>query len=195
MKINHLSLTFVFVLLTLLTSCKDDDEPQISTTLVNSQTHHIKVVETNDNLELTIEILSDTTNNLIGNFPDIDLITIAIDKNANGIIDEDFDWGIGILDFNEICTYYLIDSMTISGCGILESEASLNSNFISSSLSPDNHIVWNISIPKEELDDSKPLNMVIKTLAAGEGYTTFPEDNIYNNSATISFSAVLSLDW
>jgi hypothetical protein len=37
--------------------------------------------------------------------------------------------------------------------------------------------------------------MVIKTFDAGEGYTTFPEENIHKNSATISFSDVLSLDW
>ena len=167
----------------------------IRTTLINNQTHHITVAETGNNLELTIEILSDTTNNLMGTFPNVDFIRILIDKNANGIIDEDFDWGISILDFNEICTFYLIDSMTVSGCGILESDADLNSAFSSTSLSPDNHIVWNISIPKEDLDNSKPLNMVIKTFAANEGYTTFPKDNIYQNSSTISFDNVLSVDW
>ncbi len=195
MKFNHLLLGFILTLLALLTSCKDNNEPHISTTLVNDQTHNITVIETNDNLELTIEVLSDTTNNLMGNFPNIDLIKIWIDKNANGIIDEDFDWGIGILDFNEICTFYLIDSITISGCGIFDSDADLNSTFTSSSLSPNNHIVWNISIPKKDLDNSKPLNMVIKTFAANEGYTTFPKNNIYQNSSIISFDNVLSVDW
>lgn len=179
----------------LFTSCKDDDETQITTTLINDLTHNIKVVETGNNLELTIEVLSDTINNLMGNFPNTDLINILIDKNTNGIIDEDFDWGIGILSFNEICTFYLIDSTTVSGCGLLELGVGLNSSFISSSLSPDNHIVWNISIPKEELDNSKPLNMVIKTFESGEGYTTFPKDNIYQNSPTISFDKVLSVNW
>lgn len=85
--------------------------------------------------------------------------------------------------------------MATTGCGVFESDADLNSGFISSSLSPDNHIVWNISIPKEDLDNSKPLNLVVKVFAADEGYTTFPQDNIYQNSLTLSFDNVLSVDW
>jgi len=194
MKVNYSVIGFAIFLVMLLVSCKDK-EPHINATLVTSPTHQIKVEENDDNLQFTIEVLLDTTNNLTGDFPDIDLINIYFDKNADGIIDEDSDWGLGILEYNKICTFYMKDSLAVSGCGVFESDATLTSNFMASSLSTEEHIIWDISIPKNDLDDSKPLNMVVKTFAAGEGYTTFPRDNIYPNSAVVSFDHVLSLDW
>lgn len=193
-EFNYLAI-FTTVLMMLFVSCKKDKEAHINVTVVNSSTHNIKVEENDDNLQLTVEVLSDTTNNLAGTWPNIDFLTVYIDRNANGVIDEDLDWGIGTSAFNTICTFFIKDSISTSTCGEIRSDASLSSSLAASTLSADEHIIWDISIPKAELDDSKPLNMVIKAFAEGEGYTTFPEANIFNNSATLSFGEVLSIDW
>jgi len=194
MKIKYLILGLCISILMVFVSCKDK-EPHINTTALNTVSHNIKVVESDDNLELTIEVLSDKIDNLTGDFPNIDLINIYIDKNANGVIDSDLDWGIGVLEYNTICTFFIKDSVAVSGCGLFDSEATLTSDFVSSSLSSDNHVIWDISIPKKDLDDSKPLNMVVKTFAASEGYTTFPTRNSQPNTAILSFNEVLSIDW
>ena len=193
MNYSVIGFTLLLIMI-LLMSCKDD-EPHIDTTVVTSLTHHIQVTEDDNNLQIRIEVLDDLTDDRMGDFPNIDLISIYIDQNANGVIDRDVDWGVGILDFNTICTFYAIDSMSISGCGVYDSDATLSSDFVETSLSSTEHIVWDITIPKDELDDSKPLNLVVKTFASGEGYTTFPRNNIYSETALLSFDKVLSVDW
>ena len=192
-QLNYL----VFMLLTsmtLLMSCKDD-EPHINLTILDSPTHDIKVEENSDDLQFTIEVFSDNSNDLEGTYPNVDLVSFFIDQNANGIIDEDVDWGIGVLEYNKICTFYIKDSTALSGCGVFESDARLTSDFASSSLDAEEHIIWDISIPKKDLDNSKPLNIVVKTFATGDGYTTFPRENIHSNTGKVSFDKVLSIDW
>lgn len=193
MKINYSVIGFTLLIMILLMSCKDDD-PHIDTTVVTSLSHHIQVTEDDNNLQIKIEVLQDTTDDRMGDFPNADFISIYIDRNANGIIDDGIDWGLGILSFDEICTFLMIDSMAVSGCGLFESDATLSSDFAASSLSSDSHIIWNISIPKDDLQDDV-LKMVVKTFSNGVGYQTFPRENINQNTATVSFDKVLTVNW
>jgi hypothetical protein len=154
--------------------------------------HFIEAIPQGEQVRFVLEAVGDTSNNLAGSYPKVDFVSIRVDVNKNGRVDEGVDLAYGTAggSKDKICTQYLITETSSSGCGKHNSQAKLKVSFKSTSQAAKPHPVWEFTIPKSELSkDGKLAHMMFKFHEAGHGYTRYPE----SGRANVSFSQVLSI--
>jgi len=159
--------------------------PSPQRVLVRNSDHLAALRPSGDRVILTLEALSDTTDNLGGNFPKTDFVSIRVDVNQNGKIDPNLDVAYGIQGGtrDKLCTQYMLSATSYAGCGGFRSAASLQAAFKKTANSSRPHPVWEFSIPSREIGlDGNYAHLTLSFHQAGKGYTHYP------NAAGVSTS-------
>jgi len=147
--------------------------------LVRNADHLAALKPSGDRVILTLEALGDTTDNLGGNFPKTDFVSVRVDVNQNGRIDPNIDVAYGIQGGtrDRLCTQYLLSATSSTGCGGFRSAATLQAAFKKTANSSRAHPVWEFSIPVREIgSDGNYAHLTLSFHEAGKGYTHYPTD-------------------
>ena len=145
--------------------------------LVRNADHLAALRPSGDRVILTLEALGDTTDNLGGNFPRTDFVSIRVDVNQNGRIDPNIDvvYGIQGGTRDKLCTQYMLSATSSTGCGGFRSAATLQAAFKKTAAGSRPHPVWEFSIPRREIgSDGNYAHLMLSFHQAGKGYTHYP---------------------
>ena len=145
--------------------------------LVHDSDHLATLRPSGDRVILTLEALTDTTDNLGGNFPKTDFVSIRVDVNQNGRIDPNIDVAYGIQGGtrDKLCAQYMLSATSYTGCGGFRSGATLQAGFKKTANSSSPHPVWEFSIPTREIgSDGNYAHLTLSFHQAGKGYTHYP---------------------
>ena len=151
--------------------------PSQQRVLVRNSDHLAALRPSGDRVILTLEALSDTTDNLGGNFPKTDFVSIRVDVNQNGKIDPNIDVAYGIQGGtrDKLCTQYMLSATSYTGCGGFRSGATLKAAFKNTPNSSRPHPVWEFSIPTREIgSDGNYAHLTLSFHQANKGYTHYP---------------------
>jgi len=187
-------LPFLLITALLINACgkKEDCTEE---TVFNLEEAYIHVSESKDHINIRVESLLDSIDHRTEEFPLLDFCNIAFDVNGNGQIDENIDFGFSSPSNNyDICSFYFLDTLRITGCGVFESEADFDHDFASSDISSTAHPIWNLSIPKKDFGNNRTLNFVVKTYEPGR-YLTYPVPRVADNSGAINFDRTFEVIW
>lgn len=188
MKTYYFLLSLFFFL-----SCNNDDAVLIETVFTENNTRHIKVEETNKNVVIKIESLEDFTDNRENAYPNGDFCQVIFDTNFNNQKDQDIDFGFGspTTDY-DICSFYLLENNAISPCGKYDTEAIFSADFASSELEETPHIIWTITIPKDEFPDNR-MDFTVKVFYKGM-YFDYPKQ-VEDTDASFYLNNTYSFEW
>lgn len=157
--------------------------------LVDNNKHYVYVDGDGKVLTITMEAVSDFTNNLVGKFPQVDFASFDLDFNNNGTLDTLIDVSFGSYTKNHIsylCAQKLHTATSSTPCGAFKSKGSYNEAFITTKKQSRFHPVYTYKIPYEELSEKQILaSFRFEIYSAGRGYTRYP------NQRGESFSANL----
>ncbi|MEM9548945.1 MAG: hypothetical protein AAGA77_23365 [Bacteroidota bacterium] len=185
---------FTILLMLLFTSCQEDETLQEST-LVQSENTFIRVTESENHILIRVESLSDFTDNRNGDVNQTDYCNISFDINNNGTIDSDIDFGYeSPTKHYDICSYYFLENDAITHCGGHATEAIFSESFTTSAASSEPHMIWELSIPKEELNNTRTLAFTVKTIDKGE-FNTHPPISKKSNPVLFTFKETLKFEW
>jgi hypothetical protein len=151
--------------------------PSTERVLVRNSDHLAMLKPAGDRVILTLEALSDAIDNLGGNFPKTDFVTVRVDVNQNGRVDPNVDVAFGIQGGtrDKLCTQYMLSGTSFTGCGGFRSGATLAAAFKKTANSATPHPVWEFSIPAREIgSDGNYAHLTISFHQAGKGYTHYP---------------------
>ncbi len=188
---KKLCLFLSLISLLALTACSDDN-PNVETTLLDDTDVNIHIAEFKNDIVITIEMLEDITNDLFDeNIPDF--CVFYIDANNNNQIDANIDFGYASSSTGgfEICSFIMLENFANTPCGDLESEATLDNGFRTSSLNEAAHVIWTLTIPKDELDESNQLNFTLRTVSDGVS-EYYPKNSTYDS---VSFANTFTFEW
>jgi len=192
MKLSYFSL-FIFLLL-FLASCQDNETLEESV-LIQDDNTFISAVETEDFITINVESLSDITDNRGGATNENDYCNISFDINSNNSIDSEIDFGYESPTANyDICSYYFLESESITHCGGHPTTAVFTETFASSAASTTPHMIWSLKISKEELNDTRNLSFIVKTIDKGS-FTTYPPFPKGSNPILFTFEETLNFKW
>ncbi|MGI9174107.1 MAG: hypothetical protein ACR2GR_02150, partial [Rhodothermales bacterium] len=145
--------------------------------LVRNEQHLVSVSYAEASVTITLEALGDGTDNLGGSFPRVDFVSLRIDRNRNGKVDSlvDVAYGVASGARDRLCTQYLFDETSSSGCEGFASAATLEADFRATRAGSSPHPVWRFTIPKAELTTGGSLaDVALRFHEAGPGYTRYP---------------------
>jgi len=145
--------------------------------LVRNSDHLAMLKPAGDRVVLTLEALRDSVDNLGGNFPKTDFVTVRVDVNQNGRVDPKVDVAYGIQGGtrDKLCAQYMLSATSSTGCGGFRSGATLAAAFKKTANSSRPHPVWEFSIPAREIgSDGNYAHLTISFHQAGKGYTHYP---------------------
>ncbi len=178
----------------LLTSC-EKDEPLTDSSLVDNETAFIRVFESEDHINIYVESLQDTIDNRTEEYPLSDFCFVVFDINGNAAIDENIDFGFGSpTNDYDICSFYFIDSTTLTACAGFESEAIFTGDFIATEKNMTPHITWTLSIPKKDFSGTRSLDFIVKTYEPGI-YRSYPEERTPINAIQFDFEKTMTVEW
>ena len=160
-----------------------------SQVLVSNDRHLVSVGYTEEAVTITLEALGDGTNNLGGPFPNVDFVTLRIDRNRNGKVDERLDVAYGIASGarDRLCAQYLLSENASTSCTGFPSEATLEVDFRATRAGSSPHPVWRFTLPKQELttDGGSLADIALRFHEAGNGYTRYPASRLNNSFAKV----------
>ena len=184
---------FIFALFGLFSCQEDETLDQLQ--LVDTESTSIFVEETNDHIIIHVEVLSDITDNRNGEVNTRDYCNISFDINSNNQIDSEIDFGYESPTNNyEICSYYFLDEGAITHCGGHATSAIFTGSFAASERKAIPHMIWTLTISKDELNQKRKLSFVVKTIDAGI-FSTFPITPKNENPLSFDFSETLTFQW
>ena len=186
--------SFLFIFLFLLTSCSED-EILDETTLIQNEETLIKATESNDFITIRVESLADMTDNRATGPNPGDYCNISFDINSNKEIDADIDFGYESATENyDICSYYFLGDDVITHCAGHPTTAKFSEYFTASSTLTTPHIIWELKISKEELNQTRTLSFTVKTIDQGE-FRIYPTNISNNNPREFYFNKTLTFNW
>lgn len=149
--------------------------------ILQNEFNDISYTQDDENLYFHVEILDSKF--LKGS--NADSVSIAVDKNKNGKIDEYID--VEYSTSNSIpCVVYLISEKASSTCGKAPTKAALSSYIGQSKSSPYDHSIFEYHIPKNELSfDGVSASIVFKS------YSSKSKNKIYPYSYNGSFTSTI----
>ena len=163
------------LLLLLVSSCKDDDEPSVSKEFFNDGDHVLYYECKGDKINFLIDVLNDTTDGTTGTFPDNDTYRIYVDYNSNGTVDASVDLLIGNISDNSVCVAYFTSGVSTTGCAPADGLSHTRA-FSSTENSSEDHTNFRISVPKNLLSDGSSTNVYIQVYDPVTGWLSFPSD-------------------
>lgn len=182
MKKTHWLILFVLHLMVLLacTSITLAQPSQEKETLVVENTEHVVAYSVKDgNLVITMEAVNDFTDQTAGKWPLVDIMSIEIDRNGNGIVDTHVDVAYGVGD-RSICASFLIAVDGSSLCGVFKSKASVEIGFRGTLRQQKPHPVFRFVIPKTEVFSGKGSpGFVFEFSSAEKGRVYYPKRQEY----------------
>lgn len=124
--------------------------PLADQVLVRNERHLISVSYAAAEVTITLEALGDGTNNLGGQFPNVDFVSLRVDRDRNGKVDPCVDVAYGIAGGTRdwLCAQYLLSETSSTGCGGFASEATLSVQFSGTANGVAAYPVWTFAIPK-----------------------------------------------
>ena len=145
--------------------------------LVRTEDHLISVRKSATHVQFILEALTDTSNNLGGDFPNTDFVNIGVDIDQNGTVTRNVDVAYGIAggSIDKICTQYMLSEGSSTGCGGFLSKATMSARFVGTGNESAPHPVWVYEMPKAELaPDGNITHIYFRFHNSGKGYTRFP---------------------
>ena len=195
MKFANTFLTALFLVILFTTSSCSDNEMLEETIVVTNENTLIVGIESEDFITIRVEALSDITDNREGETNEKDYCNISFDINSNNEIDSEIDFGYeSPTKYYDICSYYFLEEQSITHCGGHPTEAVFEESFASSDASTTPHMIWTLTIPKEELNQKRTLSFTVKTIDKGI-FKTFPPTSKNNNALSFDFSETLTFRW
>ena len=182
---------FTLFSLLLFLSCNSDDNALVETVFINNSSINLKVEETKEDIVIHVESLQDFTDNRNDEFPNTESCTIIFDANFNNQKDADIDFGISSPStIYDICSFYIKENDAVSPCDEYETTAVFNTDFSSSSLEETPHIIWTITLSKDEFPDNR-MDFAVKIYNEGI-FFDYPKqgleiDALYRLNNTYSF--------
>jgi len=187
-------LPIALLLLFFFTSCQDNEVLDESV-LVQNDITFIKGIETEDFITIRVESLGDTSDDRGGEVNANDYCNISFDINSNNNIDSEIDFGYESPTVNyDICSYYFLDGKSITHCGGHPTTATFYETFASSDVESTPHMIWELKIPKEELDFKRKLTFTVKTIDKGL-FRTHPPISKNDNPISFTFDETLTFNW
>lgn len=187
-------LPFAFLLIIFLTSCQDNEVLDETVLLQNTETF-IQGIESENFITIRVESLADTSDDRGGEINTNDYCNISFDINSNNQIDADIDFGYESPTSNyDICSYYFLEADAITHCGGHPTTATFTESFAASSEKSIPHMIWELTIPKEELDYTRKLSFTVKTIDKGV-FRTHPPISRNENPILFTFKETLTFNW
>lgn len=182
MKMHRISgILPLLALLFLVSSCSKDNLV-LEETLYNTDKGLVDISEDDNNVNIRIESLLNSP-----------FAIVAFDHNNNSQIDSLVDFAYGFLnDQYDFCGTYLIRPNAMSGCGALSTNGTFLAQQTTTEFDSTEHYVFDLSIPKNELDDSGELRFMVKVY--GSEYNNFPE-NPLPDPLEFSFKNTFTVFW
>jgi hypothetical protein len=159
-------LTFI-LLATLLVSFANAND-----IIISDKSYHISKDIMGKFTEFSFEFISDYENNLEGEYPNLDFVTIWVDVNANSKLDSKIDRYYGQAK-NNACVGFLLTSSSSQPCGSFDSEAKVFHYFIKTEVNPMPHPVIKFLIPTSELITSNDGVYVVFTIHSSGNVTSY----------------------
>ena len=160
-------------------------------TIIENYEHLVTIGVYQGYYEFTIEYLKDYTNDLSGNYPNLDFPKIQVDVNANGKKDSDKDLYYSFQNGSStlVCAGYTYNGTSTRPCGSSNSQSKAFSYFEKTVNNPVPHIWFKFLIPKAEITTSPQqqfLYLNIQLYSANKGYTNYPTTGLENFDSMIA---------
>lgn len=183
----NLTRTAFFLLTLAIFSCKkEDDTGPLTDFFIDSDVVLQYQCKGND-IEFTLDILSDTSNDFDGEWPDKDIYRIYVDYNSNDQIDEGVDVVFSLMNDNDICTVGLISQTSTTPCDFYD-DVTGDQFFGVTEHSKDQHVSYRLRVPKSRLSNTTSTKLYLEIFDAMDGWKAIPEDDpLFENSVEISW--------
>jgi hypothetical protein len=162
-------------------------------TLIWNNSHVVSYEKRGTRLVIRMEMIGDfTEDRKPARYQEMDFASFRVDLNNNNQVDRRLDIAFGQRSSTDIlCTQYLHDRVSSSGCGALPSRAGLKISFAKSPFFDTAHPVFEFSVPISELErHSKTIGFEFLFHSKGAGFTFYPATaSVYK-----SFKETLKLD-
>lgn len=189
---NKIYLLSLLAIALFLNACSDDT-PNLEQSFVSNADVDIQVSEFRKEIQITVEVLEDTTDGILDDPGDN--CTIAIDLNHNSQKDDSVDIGFGSMNsVYDICAFHFLDNDALTPCGGYESEATFTGVLEASDKNETPHIIWTFTIPKSELGDEDKLTFAVKTFSNGD-FNTYPKNALSNHPVVFEFNDFFVFEW
>ncbi len=186
------NLLIFIALVTLFSSCKDDEIIQKNGTLFNDSRVIIDYEVNNNFVEIFVDGIGDTEDLTPLGFDEWGLVEVRSDFNTNFRLDGNLDRMYAKApevinpDNRSLCRVLLIETNITSGCEVPET-GSYEFNFSATENSDIPHSNYLLRIPIDDISDSNSANLIIR-------YTNGRTINFYP-SADLSFEEVYQISW
>lgn len=169
-----------FTLLVLLSSCNKEEDPII---VYSDADLSIESIESRKEIRFHIEVLSDTINDLDRTQNAFDDCILLFDLNNNFELDSLGDFSLTQTIEGFVCESLLITQFVSKACNIAD-DITIESNFESSTLESNPHVIWDMTIPKNRFpSDQANLRVKISNPSETKAYPPYrltqPIDFIY----------------
>jgi hypothetical protein len=171
--------TFIF-------SCKKGDDSNSEKEFFNDGNHVFSYKAVEEDIVFYLDVLSDKTNGLYGEYPEIDLYRIYVDVNRNGAVDKDIDLMFSPGEF-AICVAALKTEFSTSACSYFQ-EVNGSRAFGKTDNFSTPHSHFNIGIPKSMLSDGSKAKVAVHLYDTEASWSYFPKaDSLFANTFELTW--------
>ncbi len=185
--LKYILLMLVASVIVLVSSCKKDDIITDPVIFYDDRTTVLQYRCINDDIEFFVDALSDTTNHIGGEYPNVDFCGISIDYNNNGVLDANIDLQVSQLADERMCVSYLLSQNSSTPCEFY-SDVTGETKFSSTINSTEPHMNYTIRIPKSRISENNVSNLSIRLHNAETGFEFIPREQDY-------FTSTIEIEW